>query len=138
MKPIWYRRPLLGGETGHDVTVVQRKLQALATGVYDEETKQRVRGLQRSHHLAPTGFVDQRVAEILGEAADHELPPEWFTRVLEPGDSGPDVTTLRQVLGLQAGKLYDDETRRAVLRFQSAYELPLTGSITERDALFLS
>lgn len=138
MKPLWYRRPLLGGEQGHDVDVVQRKLGVSATGVYDEETKQRVRGVQQAHSLAPTGFVDLRIAEILGEAADHELPPEWFTRPLTPGDTGSDVATLRERLNLPAGQHYDDETRRAVLRFQSAHELPLTGKVGLPEALRLS
>ena len=138
MSPLWYRRPLLGGEQGHDVDVVQRKLMAPATGTYDEETKQRVRGVQRANDLAPTGLLDQRVAEILGEAADHELPPEWFTRPLTPGDTGPDVAVLRTLLHLPAGEVYDDETRRAVLRFQSAHGLELTGTFTESECLLLS
>lgn len=138
MKPIWYRRPLLGDEQGRDVDVVQRKLQAPATGVYDEETRQRVRGVQQANGLAPTGFLDQRVAEILGEAADHEIPPEWFTRPLAQGETGPDVAALREILDLPPGELYDDETRRAVLRFQSAHQLPLTGEVTSTEALLLS
>lgn len=137
MRPIWYRRPLLGGEQGYDVTVVQRKLQAPATGVFDDDTKQRVRGLQQNHGLPPTGFLDQRVAEILGEAADHELLPEWYTRPLMQGETGPDVAALRERLGIPPGDVYDDETRRAVLRFQSSHDLPLSGEVTHRECVLL-
>lgn len=136
--PLWYHRPLMGGERGRDVTIVQRKLGAPASGVFDDETRQRVRGLQEVNYLMPTGFVDERVAEILGEAADHKLTPEWFTRDLRLGDHGPDVAALREILSLPAGLSFDDETRRAVLRFQSAHELPLTGFVNEQLSLKLS
>lgn len=136
--PLWYHRPLMGGERGRDVDIVQRKLGAPATGVYDDETRQLVRGLQEVNHLMPTGWVDEHVAAILGEAADHKLTPEWFTRTLRPGDRGQDVAALRERLGLVPSPSFDDETRRAVLRFQSAHDMKLTGIVNEQLSLKLS
>lgn len=126
--PLWFRRHLYGGETGHDAEVVNRKLGVMGDE-YTEATRQLVRGAQALHGLPVTGDVDAATAAVLGEAADHELPPEWFTRDLEQGSTGVDVAALRDRLGLSDGVLFDTECRRAVLRFQSAHGLPLTGRV---------
>lgn len=134
--PLWYVRPLTGGEFGPDVNVVNRKLGVVAFD-YGEDTQAYVRGLQHQHGLTVTGCVDEATACLLGEAADADLPPEWFTRDLEPGLAGEDVTALRKRLGVAAGAVFDDELRRAVLRFQSANRLPLTGIVDEAMTLLL-
>ena len=45
MTPRWWTRPLVDGETGRDVEVVQRKL-CTVSGVYDDATRALVRGFQ--------------------------------------------------------------------------------------------
>lgn len=134
--PKWYHRPLSGGEAGPDVTVVNRKL-GIPEWTYGEASMQYVRGLQQQFALPVTGVLGASEATILGEAADHELPPEWFTRTLSLGDSGPDVAALRDRLGLPSGDLFDDATHRAVLRFQSSQSMDLTGTVGEPIALLL-
>lgn len=134
--PKWYTRPLAGGETGRDVDVVQRKL-AVFSGVYDDATMAHVRGFQTHLGLDPDGIVGPLTARALGEAADHDLPPEWFSRTLTNGCEGEDVVRLRASLRLPAGSLFDEETRRAVLRFQSARGLPLSGRVDMHTALTL-
>lgn len=130
MVPKWYHRPLSGGEVGSDVTVVNRKL-GVPEWTYGETSIQYVRGLQHTNRLPVTGVLGATEATILGEAADHELPPEWFSRPLSAGDSGPDVAHLRGRLGLPSGDVFDDATRRAVLRFQSSHSLGLTGQVDD-------
>ena len=125
MTPRWFTRVLAGGETGRDVTVIQRKL-GLSSGVYDDSTMAHVRGFQHQRGLAGDGVCDALTAAALGEAADHALPPEWFTRTLEPGFSGEDVAGLRESLGLPPGTTYDRETIQAVRRLRSAAGLPLS------------
>ena len=126
--PLWFRRPLSGGESGPDVTVVNRKL-GVPDWSYTDQSIQYVRGLQHSNGLPVTGILGEAEAAILGEAADSQMPPEWFTRDLSLGDCGPDVGELRARLGLPAGEEFDDSTRRAVLRFQSARSFELTGNV---------
>lgn len=134
--PKWWTRPLCDGEQGRDVEVVQRKL-AVCSGIYDDITRAHVRGFQQKVGLECDGVVGPLTAGALGEAADHALPPEWFTRNLKAGCEGEDVAGLRASLGLSAGNLYDEETRRAVLRFQSARGLELSGVVNVRFALML-
>lgn len=133
--PLWFVRPLLGGEVGPDVNVVNRKLGVVAFD-YGEDSQAHVRGFQHQSGLPVTGVVDAATAVGLGEAADADLPPEWFTRDLEYGMTGDDVAVLRERLLSSPGDIrskssngdvFDDELRRAVLRFQSANRLPLTG-----------
>ena len=126
MIPQWYTRPLHGGESGRDVEVVQSKL-GILTGVYDDDTKTLVRGYQRRLGLTVDGVVGPLTASALGQAADHALLPPWFSRDLRTGFSGEDVAGLRSSLGLSVGNVFDEETRRAVLRYQSAHDMPLTG-----------
>lgn len=136
MIPKWWTRSLVDGERGRDVDVVQRKLGCLS-GVYDDSTRAHVRGYQRKVGLTVDGIVGPLTAGALGEAADHALPPPWFSRDLEAGFIGEDVAGLRASLGLPAGNLFDEDTRRAVLRFQSARGLELTGNCDVRFALLL-
>ena len=133
--PRWWTRPLVDGEHGRDVEVVQRKL-CTVSGVYDDRTRALVRGFQSARGLAVDGVVGPLTASALGEAADHALPPQWFTRDLSPGCEGEDVAALNASLGL-AGPLFDDSTRKAVLRFQSSRALPLSGVCDLRTALTL-
>lgn len=134
--PKWYTRPLVAGESGRDVDVVQRKLGTLS-GVYDDATRALVRGYQRRLGLEPDGVVGPLTAGALGESADHTLPPEWFSRTLGAGLVGEDVAGLRATLALPAGDLYDEDTRKAVLRYQSSRGLPLTGMVDLSVALTL-
>lgn len=134
--PIWYTRRLIGGETGTDVNVVNRKL-GVADWAYSEASQQYVRGLQHASGLEPTGEVDEATAMVLGEAADHELPPEWFSRPLGLGDSGEDVAALRSRLAVEGGPHFDTELERAVRRFQSANGQKPDGKLTAELALLL-
>lgn len=134
MTPKWYCRDLTGGETGRDVRIIQRLLYAPATGVFDDETRAYIRGVQQANGLVMDGTVNQTVAELIGESVESELPPDWFHRNLKVGCQGDDVQTLHELLHLPFGDLYTEETRKAVLRFQSANHLPLTGRVTRTVA----
>lgn len=59
------------GNTSDAVDVVQTKLRAVRTGIYDEQTIVRVRGYQRLFGLKVTGIVDEQTASMIGEA-------HWF------------------------------------------------------------
>lgn len=66
--PAWWHEDLYMGMTSDAVDVVQTKLRAIRTGIYDEQTIVRVRGYQRLFGLPITGIVDQSTAELIGEA----------------------------------------------------------------------
>ena len=136
MTPKWWTRPLVDGEVGRDVSVVQRKL-GCVSGIYDEATRALVRGYQQRLGLDVDGVVGPLTANALGESADHALTPDWFSRTLNAGCEGEDVACLRASLTLPAGTLFDEETRKAVLRFQSANGLPLSGMCDISTALTL-
>lgn len=135
--PKWFRRTLVDGEFGPDVQVVARKLGG-ASARYDSELQARVRGYQQQVGLLCDGVVGPLTAGALGEAADAFMPPAWFTRDLSLGMTGEDVDLLRFNLDLPDGSLFDHDTRQAVLRYQSANRLPLTGTVDERMALLLA
>ena len=134
--PKWFRRSLVSGEIGRDVEVVARKLGG-ASGVYDDQLIARVRGYQFATGLEVDGIVGPLTAGALGEAADSHLPPVWFTRDLSLGMTGHDVGLLRFNLDLPDGSIFDPDTKRAVLRFQSANRLPLSGVVDLPMALLL-
>ena len=114
MIPRWFTRPLAEGDTGDDVRIVQRKLDATVTGVFDDETAARVRGVQRRRGLPPTGVVDEATASVLGEKPDAGRVPDWF-----PGEPPAPMS------------------EAAVRRFQSEHGLPLTGVVDEATAVAL-
>ena len=129
MTPKWFRRELYGGETGRDVRTLQRLLMSPATGVYDDTTMAYIRGVQERGHLPMSGIVDSATAVLIGESVEADLPPEWYHRPLKVGLKGDDVETLHELLQLPFGDTFTHETRKAVLRFQSANHLPLTGKV---------
>ena len=136
-QPKWFKRSLVDGEIGPDVAVVARKLGG-STFKYDSELQARVRGYQQAVGLKMDGIVGPLTAGALGEAADAHLPPTWFTRDLRLGMQGEDVDLLRFNLDLPDSDVFDLETRKAVLRYQSANKLPLTGEVDVCMALLLA
>lgn len=137
MTPGWYRRPLVRGDYGPDVEVLQRRLGLDDTGVLDERTIVYIRGLQRIRNLPVTGEVDDATAVAIGESARAGLPPLWFTRPLSLGDAGADVFALRMVLDIPASWEFDEETEAAIRRLQSKNRLTPDGVLTEQLSLLL-
>ena len=134
----WYRRELDLGATGEDVRIVQRRLGAPVTGIYDEDTMAYVRGLQRLKGLPMSGKTDNATADAVGEKARAGMLPEWYSRPLHMWDEGDDVRELRLALGFTNGdNRYDPDLELAVRRFQSEHELTPSGRIDEETALKL-
>lgn len=121
MTPAWFSRPLTLGDEGDDVLIVQRKVDAPLTAVYDEPTAARVRGVQKKLGLKQTGTVDADVADILGEKATAGQTPEWFGTPEQDGE-------LRRILRLPDG----EDLAAGIRRFQSSNGLPLTGEADEQ------
>ena len=137
--PRWWPGELAFASDGEWLTVVQRKLGAPLTGVYDEETEARIRGVQMSHDIKPTGLVDEQTAEVLGEDPVAGLVPHWFDGELELWSAGPAVCAVRCRLG-QVNKQddrFDPDVEAAVRRFQSGNQLPVTGRVDEATAIEL-
>ena len=134
----WFSRILTVGMIGDDVRLVQRKLRASnVTGTFDAETASRVRGLQWADKLPVTGMVDYATSDAIGESIRLGMIPDWFTRETVKGARGEDVAHMRALLGLSAGIIFDTDMEATVRRFQSAHHLPLTGRMSERDAVVL-
>lgn len=126
------------GVVGADVELVQRKLRASnISGTFDAETASRVRGLQWADKLPVTGVVDYTTADAIGESVRLGMTPDWFTREAKMGDTGEDVAHMRLLLGLSPGVVFDTDMEAAMRRFQSAHHLPLTGKMSEQDAVTL-
>lgn len=125
----WWRRELGLGDTGADVSLVQRKLKCYSEGVYDHETEARVKALQKRLGRPVTGRVDRDTAEALGEAPRASLTPSWYSRALARDDYGADVAELRRMLGLPAGDYFDREVEDAVRRFQSSIGMTPDGVV---------
>lgn len=133
--PKWWSDPL----TPEGIAVVQRKLGAEVTGVWDDDTEARVRGLQMARKRKPTGEVDEQTAEDLGEEATVGMTPEWFTGDLALGDISPAVHKVRCRLGVphKGDDRFDPDVEKAVRRFQSGHQLPVTGVVDEATAVAL-
>lgn len=67
MSPSWFVRPLGLGDQGEDVRTVQLLLKAEPTGVFDDQTRAKVRGYQTLHQITRSGLVDETTAIYLGE-----------------------------------------------------------------------
>lgn len=130
--PRWWSDPL----TPEGIAVVQRKLGVTATGEWDDETEARVRGLQMARKRKPTGEVDEQTAVDLGPEAREGLAPEWFTGDLALGDIAPSVRNVRCRLNVphKGSDRFDPDVEKAVRRFQSGHQLPVTGVVDETTA----
>lgn len=136
--PVWWYREIWPGDEGDDVLIIQRKLGCEMTGVMDDRTIVRIRGLQRKHGLEESGIVSKDTADKLGEKESKGREPEWFTRSLEVGDDGEDVTALRKALRAPLKPtFFDHHLEQAVRRFQSSVGLKPTGKVTKRTAVEL-
>lgn len=67
MTPGWYTRPLSLGDQGEDVVIIQLMLRCEPTGVFDQQTRAKVRGYQTLRQIGRTGRVDETTAIYLGE-----------------------------------------------------------------------
>lgn len=125
--PAWYHRELSLGDEGEDVLIVQKKLGAGLTGVYDDATAARVRGLEKTMgRRKQRGTVDETVAAELGEKATVGQVPDWY-------GTPQQEQRLRVILKLSMLEPIEDGVRR----FQSANGLPLTGEVDEELAVLL-
>lgn len=127
--PMWFERPLVEGDQGRAVLIVQRKLGLLPTGVMDAATVLTVRGFQRGAGLTPNGAVDELTARALGEQEGFGLLPSWWE---EPG-VGPDSPHYAHALELLGVDNID-----GLKRFQGNYHLPPTGVVDETTARLLA
>lgn len=137
MTPTWWRREIDVGDRGRDVEIVRRLISAPPSDTYEEDDAVAIRGIQKTNDLPVTGTVDEQTAEVLGEPADADLMPTWFTRTLALWDEGPDVRRARQLLELPDDDRYDPDAEAAVRRLQSAHGLDLTGELGEPEAFIL-
>lgn len=135
MTPRWFTRPL----TPEGIAVVQRKVGALATGTWNDDTEARVRGVQMVNKIPPTGEVDEETAEILGEDPAHGQVPAWFEGDLNLNDHSQAVCAVRCRLGVpnKSHDRYDADVEAAVRRFQSGHDLPVTGVVDLATAIEL-
>jgi peptidoglycan hydrolase-like protein with peptidoglycan-binding domain len=137
--PVWYTRDLTLGDTGDDVLIVQRKLDAPLTGTYDDDTAARVRGAQKKMGKKQTGVVDAETAEKLGEKATAGQVPDWYTEPCEADCHCPAVAKVRVLLGQPNLPVYNDTAlQNAVRRFQSANGLKVSGVVDEATAIALA
>ena len=128
MLPQWFTRPLIVGDTGPDVVVVQRKLGVRPTGLFGPGDSAVVRGYQYAMGLQPSGQVDDATAVELGEAAGHDLLPDWWT-----GEAVTSIhplwPTVVRLLDAPVGGAVD-----ALKRFQGNNGLSVTGVVDEWTA----
>lgn len=125
--PAWFYRDIDLGDTGDDVLIVQKKLGAGLTGVFDDATAARVRGLEKiMGRRKQTGRVDETVAAELGEKPTAGQVPDWY------GTDAQDQK-VRDILRLSMLEPINEGVRR----FQSANGLPLTGEVDEDLAVML-
>jgi peptidoglycan hydrolase-like protein with peptidoglycan-binding domain len=142
------------GDSAATVSAVQRKLRELGyftanlTGYYGPITERAVRDFQVDNGIRPTGEIEPTTWSLLfaGKRAsqrDNSLL-ESPTKVLSFGEISPQVAIIQRrlrELGFYRGpinSIYDQNTRSAVIRFQSAHRITSTGQIgiTTWECLF--
>jgi len=149
------------GSTGLAVGAVQRGLQQLGfyrgpiTNVFDQGTARAVRNFQVAYGLPPTGRVEGTTQTFLGNwgwgvvvpgtpsvPSFPSNPPNSST-VLFVGSRGTAVVLLQQrlqQLGYYTGTvdgIFDESTRRAVIRCQRAYGIEPTGQVGPTTQFYL-
>ncbi len=123
-------------------------------GIFDEATRRAVQQFQRIFNLTPDGRVGKAtwykikqiyngvksLSELYSEGITITEAQRIFRNVLQTGDSGTDVSTLQYYLDF-LGFFYDtlpditidgnfgEETRNAVIAFQSQFGLPQDGIV---------
>ena len=127
-----------------------------AEGIFGVSTENAVREFQKIFNLSQTGVVDKStwyrikqyyngvkgLAELSSEGISISEAAVPFTDELSEGISGIPVTTLQYYLSILAyfngalspvirGGYYGPETVQAVERFQSFYNLPVTGVVDQ-------
>lgn len=127
-----------------------------ATGKFDEETLNSVKAFQQNSGLDIDGVVGQQTWDAMydefkgvvdtvfnGDEVLNITTLPYPGTVLSTGARGDDVRTLQQYLnvisaanpGLPAVNvdgIYGNETRQAVISYQQAFDLPVTGSVDEQ------
>jgi peptidoglycan hydrolase-like protein with peptidoglycan-binding domain len=143
------------GSNGPDVSRLQRDLQTLGlyygpiNGNFDFDTENAVRLFQRNNSLNPDGVVGTRTRQSIIVAVDTQRPQpgepigQSYPTILSQGSSGPEVTSLQQLLqrlgyftGNPTGN-FGSATRDSVIRFQQEYGLYADGVVNNQtwDAL---
>lgn len=138
-------RPLVPGDEGHDVWVLQNRLvganRRLALilgrapdGVYDQRTARMVRVFQRDSqpsfpHLRATGHV---LADTFLAIWDSTI---FGGRELQLGDRGLDVLSLQELLlamgyDVELSGIFDTQLRKALSAWQQERGLAVTGRFT--------
>lgn len=136
--PKWFKREFGLGDSGGDVTIVQRKLMDEYSGTYTHDTAALVRGFQIARGLEVTGRVDEATAEQLGDVPGGDVTPEWFKRDLALWDNGDDVKVLRKMLGIDNGDdRFDPDLESLVRQFQSSQQIAPDGKVNESLAILL-
>jgi peptidoglycan hydrolase-like protein with peptidoglycan-binding domain len=138
------------GATGTQVRELQQRLSQLSwlpettTGVYDGATAAAVKGFQRKHGLARTGVLDQKTWHRLRGMTTTPSHDAMFNvlhagkPLFASGDSGDDVRVIQARLkqiawyfGDVTGS-YDSSTVTAVKGFQAKRAIPVTGAVDQR------
>ena len=125
--PSWFAREIGYGDEGDDVKIVQRKVDAPVTGIFDADTAARIRGVQKKMGKKQTGTVDATTATKLGPKATAGQLPDWF------GTDGGHLR-VREILRLSNIEPLDSALRR----FQSEIGLPVHGELDETTAVALA
>ncbi|MDJ0517273.1 MAG: peptidoglycan-binding protein [Trichodesmium sp. MO_231.B1] len=142
------------GDKAATVAAVQRKLRELGyfsanlTGYYGPITERAVRQFQEDNGIKPTGEIEPTTWSLLfvgrRTTQTNSLLLNFPTKVLSFGEVSPQVGIIQRrlkELGFYRGpinSIYDQNTRTAVIRFQSVHRITPTGQVgtTTRDFLF--
>ncbi len=142
------------GDKAATVSAVQRKLRELGyftanlTGYYGPITERAVRQFQEDNGITPTGQIEPTTWSLLfvgrRTSQTNSLLLNSPTKVLSFGEVSPQVAIIQRrlrELGFYRGSInsiYDQNTRTAVIGFQSVHGITPTGQIgiTTRDFLF--
>ncbi|MGK7919965.1 MAG: peptidoglycan-binding protein [Trichodesmium sp.] len=133
------------GDKAATVSAVQRKLRELGyfsanlTGFYGPITERAVRNFQIDNGINPTGEIEPTTWSLLfgGNRASKtdNLRSQPPTKVLSLGEISPQVAVIQRQLkerGFYRGpinSIYDQNTRSAIIRFQSTHGITSTGQI---------
>lgn len=121
------------GESGDHVRRIQLWLreknlfQGACTGKYGDGTQQAVKRFQSAYDLEPSGDVDIQTCSLLYSDVSTRIRD---VAALRRGESGEDVEALLQklaALGYRVGADYGMQTELAVMQFQQANGLEVSG-----------
>lgn len=116
----------------YNIKLIQQQLGINQTGIYDENTINKVKEFQKKNNLGQDGKVGQATwKELFSKTVTETSTPPTFPEILfVKGMEGENIKKIQQRLGIPVTGKFDDKTEQTVKNIQIANDLqPVDGKV---------